>query len=535
MKKIFNVKNDCSGMLNEEIIDTIFKSRGIFDKEHFLNPTEDDMLPLEDLERIDEAAKIVVDGILNGKKFMVYADVDADGITSGAIGIRYLRDMGAEVDWYINEGKKHGVTEEFLEHIKDIDILIIVDSLNNNVDLYKQIKDMGIKTIVLDHHDIDSNIPYDDYVVLVSSNRESYKNKDLSGAGVVMKFCLNIDAYLGTIEADKFYDLCAIGLLADMMSVDEKHMENRYLISKGLKNMHNPAVKKIVGSFPFNSKAASFSIAPLINASMRYNENKAALELFLSDDNKEVLKYLRVLKKCKERQAAEVDELLPSIIAQCEAQADRKMLFVVIDTENGIAGLLGNKLLERYKKPIVCVKDYGSFYLGSARAPSGRDFKAMCVSTGLGEFDGHPNAHGVKINVGNIDKFRDMMDDKLKDVEFVATFDVDIKIGVEDISSQLIDEIKKIDEISGTGFKSVSVKITTDSYEVETMSQGKHLVIKPNNWFQFIKWNAGGLVDQFEDHAMFDDELSFVGSLDSGFLGRNYSMRMIVDDIIETD
>ena len=96
MKKIFNVKNDCHDMFPVEIIDTIFESRGIFDKEHFLNPAEDDMLPLGDLERIDEATKIVVDGILNGKKFMVYADVDADGITSGAIGIRYLKDMGAD-------------------------------------------------------------------------------------------------------------------------------------------------------------------------------------------------------------------------------------------------------------------------------------------------------------------------------------------------------------------------------------------------------------------------------------------------------
>ena len=110
-------------MDNEEIIEKVFEGRNIHDVEHFLNPTHDDMLPFESLYRIDEAAKIVIDGIKNRKKFMVYYDVDCDGISSGIIITRYLKDFGIDPKTYINNGKNHGVTEDSLKYINDIDIL----------------------------------------------------------------------------------------------------------------------------------------------------------------------------------------------------------------------------------------------------------------------------------------------------------------------------------------------------------------------------------------------------------------------------
>lgn len=74
MKKEINIMNDCRGMFDEEIIDTIFQSRGIKNKDEFLNPSEKWLLPLDSLYRIDEASKLFIDGMVNGKKFMTLAD-----------------------------------------------------------------------------------------------------------------------------------------------------------------------------------------------------------------------------------------------------------------------------------------------------------------------------------------------------------------------------------------------------------------------------------------------------------------------------
>jgi hypothetical protein len=74
-----------------EIIEAILDSRGITDIGDFLKPTEDDMIPFEELKGLDEAYQIIDDAITMGEKFLVLADVDADGCCSNAIITRYLR------------------------------------------------------------------------------------------------------------------------------------------------------------------------------------------------------------------------------------------------------------------------------------------------------------------------------------------------------------------------------------------------------------------------------------------------------------
>ena len=535
MKKIARIKNNCSGMFNEEIIQTIMDSRGVKDVEHFLNPTADDILPYDAMYRIEEAGKIICDGIRDGKKFFVNIDSDTDGISSGTIIVRYLHGLGCNVDWHVSEGKTHGTSDKLLQKLEQTksDILIIVDSLDSNLDNYKKIQRMGIQTIVLDHHIVSEDIPYDDYVVLVSSNRK-YDNSELSGSGVVWKFTKYLDSLLGIEEADNLVDLAGCGIVSDMMDMSETHMENRAIVSFALQNLQNPAMKKIIGGYEYNSNSYSYSVAPLINASCRYNKNEDAVKAFLADDNKDVLKYMKVLKECKEKQSEEMAEMLPDIIEQAEKQIDKKMIAIIVETDSGISGLLANQLLSKYKRPIMVLKEGYAGYSGSCRSIGCGNFKEICDSTGLGMFGGHSEAFGViNIYYNDFDKFRDAIEEKLSHIEFTTEIDVDVEVDLADISRDLVDKIKQLDKVSGQGFKSIKFLIKTDDYEATTMSKGKHLVVNPNSWFKFIKWNSGeSMLEEMEDHAMFGDELAFVGSLDMGYLGRDFSIRMIVDDII---
>ncbi len=538
MKKIVNVKNDCRNMFTEEIIQTILESRGIKDSEHFLNPTEEDMLPLDALYRIDEAAQIVIDGLTSGKTFCILADNDQDGCGATAIIVRYLKSLGIKPQWISNKGKIHGCNKDIVTKIKTMmpDIFIIVDSLDGTIDYYKEISELGIKIIILDHHDINPKIEseYDKYAVLVSSNRR-YANSELSGAGVCLKFALYMDSLLGMVEAENLYDLGCCGILADVMDVGEEHMENRYIIKRGLDNPVNPFIKKVIGSYQFDSQTVLFSIAPLINSAMRFNQSESAIEAMLADDNKEVLKHLKVLKGCKERQAEEMAKLLPDLIEQAENQKDNKLLFCVVETDNGISGLLATKLCDMYKKQAIVVKETNTGYVGSLRG-MGVDLRAICESTECGEFKGHPQAAGVSIPYYKYDEFREKIEDLLSNIEIKQEIEVDIELEIGDISKDLVEKIKAMCRISGNGFKPIRGLIKVDTYEASTMSQGKHLVISPNSWFKFIKWNSGAsMLELMEDHAMFADELSFVGTFDVGFLGRDFSIRMIVDDIIETN
>ena len=532
-KTNYSVIADCKGMYEQEIIDTILENRRIKDVEHFLNPREEDLLPLDSLIKIDEARKIVEQGFDNNKTFGVFFDVDLDGVSSGTIMTRYLQKYTDKVFTYINTGKAHGLIGQDLERFDGVDILIIVDSLDKDTSQYEVLYRKGKQIIVLDHHSIDSNIDYDSYVTLVSSQRK-YDNPNLSGAGVVWKFCKYLDEYFLNDYADGYVDLAACGILADVCSVSEENKENRYIVNEGLKNLKNPAIKKIIGSYEFNSKAILFSVAPLINACCRIGRNNIAMQLFLSDDNKEVLSLKKQLEECKEIQAQELENILPSVYEDFDQQGDAKVLYSIIDTEYGISGVIGNKCLEIYNKPMFILKDCGDQYRGSMRSVGYGDFMGLCNSTELAVLHGHEQASGIEIDKENFEEFLETLDWQLLNIEQTTSSDVEVdcEINLEDITGTLVDKVKEINRISGAGFKPITFKVVNiTEYGIGSFKQGKHLVITPTDYMQLIEWNTKADYEELEDCALMNEPIEVIGELDGGFFARKYMLKVIISNL----
>ena len=127
----------------------------------------------------------------------------------------------------------------------------------------------------------------------------------------------------------------------------------------------------------------------------------------------------------------------------------------------------------------------------------------------------------------NIDKFKDKIEEELKDVEFKQTIDVDIQLDAEQITDTLIRTIKDINKISGSGFSPITVMIgEVSDYKIGNMSKGKHLKITTPDVI-FIKWNFNGWDDLWDVE---DKEFYGVGQLDSGFFGRDYYRQLILND-----
>lgn len=534
-KMKYNIANDLRGHTQDEIVDAILESRGIKDKKHFLNPKKNDMLPLGSMKYEKEAAEYLI-SLMKSKKtvnIIVYADTDLDGVSSAAIMTRYLRNYNCNVIPIINQGKAHGVKRAKMDLCTDADVVIVVDSINDSEREYKDLienHNVG-KIIVLDHHNINPDVPYDDYCYLISSQRD-YENTGLSGAGVTWKFCMYLDSLLERNYADDLSDLAASGILADVMPIGEENKENRYIVYTGLNNLKNPFIKKLVGSFDFNSTAVLYSLAPAVNACVRTNHSEVALDAFLSDDNKELIAYNKMMKQYKEQQNLEVDSMMPMIEKQINDQKDNKMIVVNIDTDLGLSGLIGNKILGTQKKPVLVLNEKGDEYQGSMRSEGVGDFAAFVNDSNLAEALGHEEAAGIKIKKDKLNDFTKYVEEKLVINKNEKKINVDAQIDVEDINRNMIDAIKKIDFITGKGFPTCKFFISgIDDYTIGNMSQGKHLVIKPNDYIQIIKWNWTGDWDEIEDHSLCGDEVKVVCTLDSGWLGRTFVLKCIVEEM----
>ena len=532
MKKKWIPRLDGRRWSINKIESEILKSRDIVNLDRFLYPIEEDMIPFEEFKNIKQAAEIVINGIKNGKDFLVYYDTDVDGISAGSIMTRYLMNFnnGGTVTPYINEGKKHGLDYAAPCFDKKYDIVIIVDSIEDSATPYNTLLDMGSEVIVLDHHNLVPEVLAMQKRINLVSSMNNYPNPNLCGAGVTLKFCLYLDTLMGTSYANDYYDFAACGICADMMSVGVDALENRYICKQGFDNFKNPALLKLKGSYAADATTVSFGIAPLVNAANRMNQNWDALKAFLSNDEREIGLLIENLKGCREKQNKKVEEAYAKIEAQAEAQKDNKVMFFVLDESDGISGLLANKALGQFQKPIIMTKETTDVtgeetYMGSIRGVGVEDFSKIINKTRYAKAMGHSNAAGFSMQKKNKEKFTKKIEEALADTEFEQHINVDIQLSQRQICKELITWLKQLNRISGIGFPPITVMIkdVTD-YEVGYLSNGRHTKIT-TPYMLFIKWNCN-------DWEFIDDEgsLSAYGTLDQGFFGKKFNYRMIMDD-----
>ena len=529
MEKILTARIDGRNMEDDfEIIDAILEARGIEDVGAFLRPEEDEsMVPIEKLKGAEEAAQAIIDAIDNNETFMIYFDNDLDGTTAGSIAYRYLKNYTDKVLTYIADGKVHGLEGLPLDVLDGIDVLWIVDSINDNVKLYKDILDKDIKIIITDHHKIPQSLIDSNIDIHLVSSANDYPNPDLTGSGVTWRLCNMID-YLALADYSiELYDLCCAGIIGDMGSLASK--ENRYLCHEGLRNLRNPAIKKLIGSYFFDAQSVQFSVAPAVNSLVRLNNNEAAMRIFMTDDEDEIDELVKSAKDSKAEQNSMVDDIIGGLLAQGEAQSDKKCkVFWITEEYKNLSGLLGNRLLSLYSTPLLVVRENGDLITGSMRACGLKDFAMMVNETSLATCSGHELAAGFECKKELFEQFLEVIEEKLSTIEFKTEIEADIEIEPSQVTDGLIKQLGALNRISGSGFKPITVLIRSNDYTVGFMSQGKHLKITDNKSNMiFVKWNDGSYKD-----IPLNGEIIGVGTISSAYYGRTRYIQCVMNDYI---
>lgn len=521
-----------------EIIDAILENRDIDNIAEFLHPTEEAMIPFDEMLGLQEAYQLVDDAITMGEKIVIHADIDADGISAGTILFKYLQAKGADVKCIINKGKKHGVAELDLNLLDDADVLIIADSIDNDPEVYKRIVATGIRLCVMDHHIPSKKLLESDVPFILVSSANYYPNKELSGAGVCLKFALFSD-YMNCeslVDDLGLWAYAAIGMVADVVSM--RSPENRYIVYKGLQYYDNPMVKKLVGNYMFDSTAISFSIAPAVNAAMRTNNNETAMKLFLSNDIDEIEELANQTNEFKALQNQVVDELMEDVLAQAETQVDRKCMIFILptDIDAEVSGLIANKIMSIVQRPVLVLRNVietdektGEVtkheLSGSMRACGVDSFKEYIENTGYGWVAGHENAAGVGFTIDEFENFKVAIEEALKDVEFSTNVEADIELAPSQINENLVKQLSALSRVSGKDFPAIRVLVRTDNYEVSTFSTKKHLKIIDESGLLIVKWNCSDWQTMKNDK-----ELVAVGTLSNPRYGRQNYLQLTVDE-----
>lgn len=507
----------------------ILYNRGIdLDKqESWLEPTKDELIPWRELgPMIDQAMEKVHKCIKDSGNMVLVVDCDTDGYTASAILINffykaYPQWASKHLSWVHHKGKTHGLAD-VIDQALDMspDLILVPDAGSNDIEQHKQLDNLGIECVILDHHDVDQEIVAESPATIVNVQINDYSNKSLTGAGVAFKFIRGFnEIYLcNTIDTDFWLDLCTIGNVGDM--ADYKQPEIRALVKFGLKEFHNPFLAALAQKNHYilekrngvNYLSCSFAIVPFLNSITRSAEDEEKNLVFnalldhmastkvASSKRGQVGKMvplveeaLVVADRVKRRQTKLEEAGIEKLVDQLtEKGLDKNAVLIFLCDEQDIApslaGLVANIFQGRYQKPTMVLRKRKRknkvFYVGSMRNYSlspFQDFKSILEQTGKIEWcQGHANAAGCCVLAENIDALTEALNERYKDIDNTPTYWVDYVYTPQDIDAKDILTMGRMD-IFGQGVPETKVvlrDLPIDKANVTLMSPDKNPTLK---------------------------------------------------------
>lgn len=172
---------------------SILVRRGVTKPEDLLFYLESDLRYLHNpflFEEMEDAVDRILQAASEEEKVIIIGDRDVDGITSTVLLKNALKEIGIDARWSLPEGDApYGVTKSVIDSFagEDGSLIITVDCGISNVSEIEYAADLGIDTIVIDHHLPSEVLPSAAAIVNPKLIDSSYPFEHLAGCGVVLK------------------------------------------------------------------------------------------------------------------------------------------------------------------------------------------------------------------------------------------------------------------------------------------------------------------------------------------------------------
>jgi single-stranded-DNA-specific exonuclease len=177
----------------------VYAGRGIVARSE-LDYEFSSLLPPTRLTNAAAAAVILADAIADRQRILIVADYDCDGATACALGIRALRACGAPVDYLVPNRFTYGygLSPDIVDLAASSqpDLIVTVDNGIASVDGVARARQLGIATLITDHHLPGDELPAADCIVNPNQPGCAFPSKCLAGVGVMFYVMLALRAEL---------------------------------------------------------------------------------------------------------------------------------------------------------------------------------------------------------------------------------------------------------------------------------------------------------------------------------------------------
>lgn len=468
-------------------------SRGITDEgeiAEFFSESTSLISPFE-IKDMDKAAERISRAMDDGEKIAVYGDYDADGVTSTALMYRFFEMNGCDVITYIPDrnSEGYGLNKNAVRKLKEQGAQLII-TVDNGISAFEEaeyIYELGMELVITDHHKAGEKLPRAEAVVDPHRHDCPCPYKLWAGVGVAFKVVCAVSGAEDEQMLSMFSDLVTIGTIGDIVPLTG---ENRTIVKHGLRHINGEAcmgvsaLRKQAGmeGKALNATSVAFSLVPRINSIGRMAHASKALELLLSEQEREVAAIVDTVDKSNnDRQ-----EIEKRITAEAEEQirrnpdmlCERVLVFSGKNWHGGVIGIVASRLVGKYGKPCIVITDDGVEAKGSGRSIEG--FSLYDAISGAKEllthYGGHVLAAGFGMKSENLPAFKKAIADYAKTVEMpFPVIELDCRLKPEFISSDILSVISALEPFGAGNPQPVFGLYAVTLASVQSIGSGKHL------------------------------------------------------------
>ncbi|MEI6602362.1 MAG: single-stranded-DNA-specific exonuclease RecJ [Clostridia bacterium] len=441
--------------------------RSVEEYETFVQP---DITQFHDpflFQDMKKAVDRILIAVQHQEKVLIYGDYDADGVTSTAMLLMFLRERGLTVDYHIPDRQEHGYglsieTFEQLKH-KAYSLVITVDCGVSAFEEVNYLNEQGIDVIITDHHTCRDQLPDAFAIVATSRNDCDYPFKKLAGVGVVFKLIHALSITIGMKDLYlKYIDLATLGTVADVVSLTG---ENRAIVYAGLqylKTSCNIGLKALIDTVDtgeqkneITSWTFGFVLAPRINAAGRVSDARKAVEMLITEDpafaHQIALELNEDNQHRKTTEQAITGGAIELVLATPRFKQDRVIVLAQADWHQGVIGIVASRLVDKFYKPVIIISLEDDVGKGSARSIEGFNiYEALSSCTEILEkFGGHAQAAGLTIRTVQIEQLRDRLNAYAEGLEdeivFQPRLSLDAMLTPKEISFENIAALNRLE------------------------------------------------------------------------------------------
>ena len=393
--------------------------------------------PDYNLEILNEFKEILL--LNKDKKFLIVGDYDCDGICATTIIKKLLDDLKIRNNYYIPSRSKdsYGLNNRIVDNAinNDFEILLLVD---NGVVAYESIdyaKSNGIDTLIIDHHEYEDR---PNVLGLLHPGLFSKEYEDMCASGL----CALLSNSFRYDEDAIVYG--GLATLADMVSVLGY---NRYLMKEMMKlliDKRNIPISYLLSNNPITYDSLAFNVIPKINAVSRLEEdlNVNYVVKFLLKEG-DIYTYLNKIeainKKRKELSKQMYGFALRNINEEDNIIIIKSDLFI-----EGLCGIIANRLMNNYNKPVIVFSESDGLLKGSGRSPKSIDIYSYMkqFESLFSSFGGHNQALGLSLSIDKYDELNELI--KNNPIVSEEIYKDVLVLNIEDINEELLNDIESL-------------------------------------------------------------------------------------------